>query len=1052
MAEYDKYQKYQKYINGVPADPPEYKRGELIGTGEYDSEADCYSDAIYEWRVSSESDYICDGYSSYYKEYKYKSTDKGQTWTRTNQTRKGALKSQYATECGWVLQERWVKTGATRCSDGYLLEEFIKEVSYDMGKTWIVPQPAEYKYEVKEKWYKNCVLELAPLEFEVTTEEPNVPIWIEIETYGSDRYFINWGESEYIAEYAGGYIYIMTDDRYSSYPSAPFSYTYANAGTYTIKLWVNYIGIIGGVWRSITQRNPDNTNHLTQFKYTDKYTYKIKSFGNLPNANLKGINLSGTPLTELCSDEYGFLGGKNFTSCILNEKYLTGYVQNVRHYRYDYESADYVTKDYTVTTLIEQAFDVANTKLTTIPQDLFKYATYMGGVRFANCRIQSIPKELFVNCVGLKSCTESFRETDITTVPRLWHISSSIYTERMFYNCKSLVSIADDFGQLTGIKDSMFENCTELTSLGGLTLGRGVMDRMLANTKISELPTNLWSNISNGDSAVEMFRDCKELKAVSGVITGNDIGSVQKMFYNSGLTSVDIQFQDLLQSKQNTLIEMFAYCKDLNTVNNNMFNKNATILYPTRMFMGCVSLTEWIKDGDTNIWDYPAFYEVDSLPNHLQYTNMYIGCKQIMEQIPIEFGGLIVGNNTTLQPTIITVSPKDGNNESSIGFRFSGTFNYIDWGDGTWDYDTTSHIYKTSDTYTIKFYVNSLDWAEFNDGVGCNYRIENWGICIPIFQDTPASKATCTYWGEDQYGVMRTMTNIKQLGDSNYIQGVHPNLLKYAENLNEVRLPFNRILVIPPKFFNNCKNLTQISMLVYENNVLESVDGLFEDYSGNTNMESIIVFSTMPRTMNRMFKNSKGLNGDFRMLYYHNTWGKLKEAEECFMNSTYTNLEVINRSSLRKAARMYKGSKVTFDYISINSQNIDMTECFADAIINVIDIYINPQNIDMTKCFANATVNVDSIDINSQNIDMTECFADAKMDVDIMFYKKQDNYSVNLTNAFNNCTELTHLPKVTYKDKIYNLWEVEGIIGTGCFKGCTRLLEQYGDIIPDDWK
>ena len=88
------------------------------------------------------------------------------------------------------------------------------------------------------------------------------------------------------------------------------------------------------------------------------------------------------------------------------------------------------------------------------------------------------------------------------------------------------------------------------------------------------------------------------------------------------------------------------------------------------------------------------------------------------------------------------------------------------------------------------------------------------------------------------------------------------------------------------------------------------------------------------------------------------------------MNSTYTNLEIIKAPSLRKAARMYKGSTVTFDNIQ---------------------------------------------HINSQNIDMTECFADAKMDVDIMFYKEQDDYSVNLTSAFNNCAELTHLPKVTYK-------------------------------------
>lgn len=74
MSNYYKYEKYQKYINGIPADPPVYKKGELIGIEEYDSIQDCESAAIYEWRVSS--DYICDGYSSCYKEYRYKSTDR----------------------------------------------------------------------------------------------------------------------------------------------------------------------------------------------------------------------------------------------------------------------------------------------------------------------------------------------------------------------------------------------------------------------------------------------------------------------------------------------------------------------------------------------------------------------------------------------------------------------------------------------------------------------------------------------------------------------------------------------------------------------------------------------------------------------------------------------------------------------------------------------------------------------------------------------------------------------------------------------------------------
>ena len=1029
MSNYYKYEKYQKYINGVPADPPVYQRGELIGIEEYDSIQDCESAAIYEWRVSSESDYICDGYSSYYKEYRYKSTDKGQTWTRTNQSRKGALKSQYATECGWTLLERWVKTGVTRCNMDDLQDEYKKQVSYDMGKTYMDTNPPQFKYEIAEggEFYKDCVLKREPLVYEITTLEDNVGIWIEL-YQTSSKYYINWGESENVAEYKlNGRLILLYDSAELGHHwwGCPKNYVFEKAGTYQVKVWVGSVIEFGGVFR--TERWSDTT-HFKGLRYTDKYTYKIKSWGGRPYDALMGFNFSNTPLTELCDDEQGMFKDSPLDS-------IGSATPN--HYFYSVYYGDYGSADYTVDLALGAAFTVAGTLLTEVPPNIFKYANKLAQATFINTAISSIPDTLFSNCTGLQdingafencpitsipeglfdncpnisNARTAFANTGITTVPRLWHISSSIDTSRMFFNCKSLVSVADDFGQLTGDKVSMFENCTELISLGGLTLGRGYMSGMLANTKISEFPANVWFNVSNGDSAAEMFRDCKELKAVSGVITGNDIGQVQKMFYNSGITYVDVQFQDLLQSKENTLVEMFAYCKDLNTVNNNMFNKDATTLYPTRMFMGCVSLTDWIKE-DKNIWDYSAFYKVDSQPHHLQYTSMYIGCTQIMEQIPIEFGGLI-GNNITLYPTIITVSPKGGN-ESYISFTFKGVLTnqytslvyYIDWGDGTSDYNATSHTYKTSDTYTIKFYTNSYQWKEFNKDVGCNYRIENWGTCIPNFDTSTYSNANCTYWGEDQYGIMRTITDIKQLGDSDYIQEVHPDLLKYAENLNKVGLRFNSILVIPPKFFNTCPNLTQIGMLVYENRVLESVNGLFEDYSNDTSMSSIITFSTMPRTMNRMFKNSQGLSGNSRMFYY-STWDKLEEAEECFMNSTYTNLEVIKASSLRKAARMYKGSIVTSD----NAQYI-----------------------------------------YSQNIDMTECFADAKMDVGILFSKEQDDYSVNLTNAFNNCAELTKLPKVNYKSKIYNLWEIEGIIGTGCFKGCTKLLEQYGDIIPDDWK
>ena len=1028
MSKFYQYEKYQKYINGVPADPPQYKRGELIGiTKEYDDIEDCEKAAIYEWRVSIESGYICDGYSSYYKEYKWKSLDKGQTWTRTNQFRKGELKNQYSPQCGWELQERWVKTGATRCNLDDLEDEYKKQISYDMGKTWEDTDPLQFKYELAEdgEFYKDCVLKREPLIYEITTLEDNVGIWIELEQT-SKRYYINWGESENVAEYkANGWLILLYSYEELGYhwDGCPKNYVFEKAGTYQVKVWVGSVTKFGGVFR--IERWNTNVD-FRGLRHTDKYTYKIKSWGGRPYGMLKGFNFSNTPLTELCNDEQGMFKDSPLTSIGSADP---------QHYFYSIYSGEDGHVDYTRPLQIGAAFTVYGTLLTAIPPNIFKYANKLAQATFIGTDIIRIPDTLFSNCTGLKdingifastsislipeglfdgcpnisNARMAFKNTDISTVPRLWHISSSIDTEQMFYGCKALVSIADDFGQLTGNKSSMFENCEWLTSLGGLTLGRGNMTSMLANTKISEVPNNVWFNVSNGDSAAEMFRDCLKLKSVSGVITGNNIGSVSRMFYSSSINSVDIQFPDLLQG---SLEEMFAHCTVLRTVNNNMFNKDVTELDTTRMFMGCTSLTNWIKYEGTNIWDYPAFYRVDNQPHHLQYTGMYLGCEQIVEQIPIEFGGLI-GNNITLYPTIITLDPRGSNENPSINFRFSGSLSgkytspvqYIDWGDNTGDYNVTSHTYVGPYAYTIKVYTNSYQWDEYSKDGGCNYMILNWGTCIPNFGH--ASAAHCTYWGEDQYGIMRTITDTAQLPDSNYVQEVHPDLLKYAENLNKVSLPFGRISVIPPKFFNNCKNLSSIDMLVYENGALESVDGLFEDYSHVTNMESLITFSTMPRTMNRMFKNSKGLHGDWRM-FYHNNWDKLEEAEECFMNSTYTNLEIIKAPSLRKAARMYKGSTVTFDNIQ---------------------------------------------HINSQNIDMTECFADAKMDVDIMFYKEQDDYSVNLTSAFNNCAELTHLPKVTYKQsKVYNLWEVEGIIGTGCFKGCTKLLEQYGNIIPDDWK
>ena len=1039
MAEYYRYEKYQKYINGVPADPPEYKQGELIGTGEYDSLSDCESDAIYEWRVSSQSDYICDGYSSYYKEYKYKSLDNGLTWTRTGQTRKGELKNQYATECGWRLMERWTSTGVTRCSGSNLMEEFVKEVSYDMGKTWIVSQPAEYKYEVKERWYKDCVLELAPLEFEVTTEEADVPIWIEIETWGLDTYFINWGESEHTAEYAGNYHYgyIMTDNRHSPYMGAPFSYTYAKAGTYTIKLWVNNIKIIGGIWRSITQRNPANTTHMTQFKYTDKYTYKIKSFGNLPNSYLEGINLTGTPLTELCSDEYGFLGSENFTSCSLSEV-SSSQVENVRHFNYDYYSGYYGSADYTVTTLIEQAFDVANTKLTTIPQDIFKYATHMGGVRFANCRIQSIPKDLFVNCVGLQSCTQSFRETDITDIPeglfdsctdlkaasgafretnvvncpRLWTNYPTI-TSYMFYNCKQLESIASTFKVNMDSQQYMFYGCTKLSNPQIIfnnfedAANSYSIKNMYQNSGVTSIPDNLFSLLSTYEQgsgyidASHMFEGCKNLLNISGTITIQNMSTdLHHMFANSGLTNIDLKFPNLLTTNDaNCLGHMFEGCVDLTTLNTDMFNFNATSLDILYMFKDCKKLTNWPIAEEHNLWDYPCFYNPDSLPNHIDYQYTFTGCSKIASEVPIEFGGYKSPYAPVIIQTDATSITIDGSSASTV-IRVEG-------GD---TYSVPQTLTLPEGTSTIYIYVTTGTWQVTSNTY---YKILDFGGGGMISGGSDPDYIT--YLGTDQ-GAFKATTKFPLTGLRN-VKEVSEDFLKSGANINSVENLFTsnkKLPYTPDGLFSKLTNLSGADRVCENSKMLQIVDGMFEGCANLISAYEAFGDCNSLVSAQRTFKDCTSLS-DIR-----NVFG---------VNPQYIPLAV-------NCNQLFENTAVTTFYPNM-SRFLKLS--------SAIGMFRSCSKMTRVDC---------KFTLVGDNVDLTEMFKDCPLltNRQLVVFSISEGSTANFTRCWQNCAALSDIPKVQYAGKTVNPWEVPNAVGTECFNGCTSLLENYGDQIPDGWK
>lgn len=102
----DKYQKLklQYSYNGTywaDVEPPQYKMGDLIE----ENSPDCGGvQRIYRWYALPD-EYICDGYSKYYKEVYQVSTDEGFTWKNVSpeQSRTGQLIENNSIDCGYGI-------------------------------------------------------------------------------------------------------------------------------------------------------------------------------------------------------------------------------------------------------------------------------------------------------------------------------------------------------------------------------------------------------------------------------------------------------------------------------------------------------------------------------------------------------------------------------------------------------------------------------------------------------------------------------------------------------------------------------------------------------------------------------------------------------------------------------------------------------------------------------------------------------------------------------------------------------------------------------------
>lgn len=1034
MAEYYRYEKYQKYINGIPADPPEYKQGELIGTGEYDSLSDCEHDAMYRWVDNGKT--VCKEYSLYNQEKKQKSTDNGVTWTDTGEVRDGnKMIEQYAEECGWRLLTRWEKTGKTVC-DGYALsEEYIKQESWDMGKTWQNCIPEEYKYVLIDNYNEDCILQSEPLTYEITAESVDlslemglISISMNIDTNPSYdmgykevtyKFWIQWDEEESIVPYN------ITEKIYGRDSGSSYTWSYAAAKNYvvpehqylenkthTIKVWgmavvigtpnVPFKIIKWGTAYGLQFSDPIRIGwggHPQFNRYVNYYSYHART-----------INLSGDNLLQWATAENNELS--------YNNRFISNNTQM--------ESLPVTTFQGMQTTYLDVS---NNSKLLSIPtlQEGEDNKVPWQRLIAKNCTsLTETPSGIWQNKIYKNSIGEwdydSYYEFDCTDAfngcTNLSKINGPIKVEiatRMFVG--TAVQDISDLDLVVKGATSMFEGLSSLTtlpkSLNGYeqtddyiivapsryAVGDGTSrSRMFYGTGIVEATEYIMldcTRVSQGCDYSEMFANSQVAK-VSGVlpqdIKYNSLTYVE-MFANSQVSEVSPLFRDVLGLPN--VNRMFYNCKLVN-LPNDFINKEVEAVSVTKfqeVFANNSLLTNYPIQDDIPIWHWVPFY-----PNAtVLWTFAFANCPLIKSTVPLEWGG----DYSAYKPVIIETDA------TSITINPGGTNCAIKTEEGI--YRGTQTLTLPEGTSTIYIYVLTGTWRVTSS---TNYKILDFGDGGLI--NSSSNEDYITYLGTDSGAFKATtkfpLTNLKN------VEEVSVDFLKSGTNINSVENLFRynkKLTSIPEGTFSKLTNLSGADR-VFNNSNIENVDGMFEGcanlisaYEAFDECDSLV-------SAQRTFKDCTSLSN------INNVFG---------VNPQY-HPRAVNCNQL------FENTAVTGFYPNMSS--------FLK-LSSAIGMFRSCSSMTRVDC---------KFTLVGDNVDVTEMFKDCPLltNRQLVVFSISEGSTANFTRCWQNCAALSDIPKVQYAGNTVNPWEVPNAVGTECFNGCTLLLENYGDQIPDGWK
>ena len=1061
MATYYKYEKYQKYVNGVPQD--EYKRGNLIGTGEYSSLQDCEEGAIYKWIDSGET--ICDGYKLCVKEIKQKSTDGGNTWVNTSETRAGTVIDMWSTECGAEILYKWNPTGKTRCN-GYNKEaEYVYQVSYTMGTSWEDVEPRQTKWEVTDTFTDECFLAAEPFTFTFDAGEEGGQLELNTTisslysysaqdgpyreyTSNRDYYYIMYWRAKAIAKYAidwgeGEEVQIQTvtkdDIAEESYdtnkpvPDNPFikkhittsiklpNHIYRTGGVKTIKIWgnISYFGC----------KQVKDLIHWGHPMYNSQLS--ITSEELLKLLKKQGIKVNNHKLTQAKIEGYDnfnkvettFTGTTFGTMYVYTFKYLT---------YFDMSNSPNIVNPKPYCNFNQgrlKTFIADNCRSLQWTPDLH----YLGN----NDNSSKLKSISFKGCTNLKyvrpiemyhvyvSGGAATRGLDLTT--------GGVYGNGVFEGCLNIEEFNFDYDVYVNSID--FKPYTKLRKI----TGNLIMDDTVYNEDghfyqfckgLPELE-DIENLTLKGICFAEAFMDCPKIKApCTAIVRGSNSGGyayLKYMYSNTGIVTLDISkiYQNETDPIHLDCSGMFQLCSELTTITNSLqVNQHISgQWYFDSMFEGCSNLTT-ISPIFKDKTDLPSLNymfkncNIQTIPNDM-FNSSYEG----FENTPREMfaNNVNLTNYPVLNGLPMWKMPPFFFTEITWAYAFTGCPLLVDkvpvqWGGiiGTDPAKFKVVIPKGNYTYTYYYYTENTRSVITLKSDGARGISTNGKL---IFPNPGTYTLEIYYTGQNFFtiwlpGIATEILDWGNVSDIDFRSFTDYPFTNPVPDLQITKLPYGKKLFYRYGTINGYLEGGQIDNTIWYKikNITDVDDNILQ------NCGSVI-------------KLGKKVYGSYESNFNMN----LSEQKYTAMLSYLTNLSEVHR---------------LFDW---NNEVIATFTTTCGIFKN------NPGLTDIEEAFANSklqTIPADEFSNNKELVNVSKVFLNSTELTNMPNFLENKKIT-NFSQAFDGCSKLTG--STPTDENGYKLWQRAGkqgypakINGEHCFRGCTQ-LDDYNEI-PDNWK